>query len=275
MRPLLAHHAVLVLFYFAAQLWAAKALDKGPKTLLAALEQNGHHIAPLGVDHQVPTGPSKENLTMVPVGNIQDVPERRDATHGYHKRLHRHRAHVQSEQDPVERAPASTSTGYTGPYATGGTWTAAFAKAKSLVDKMTLDEKVNVVAGTADTTCEAATGSVPRLGIPSLCAFDGPTGLGSARNVSQFPAQITTAATWDMDLVSQRGAALAREFHDRGVTLMLGPVVSGPLGRSPRGGRSWESFGSDEYLAGKASFSSIAASQKNGILTCSKHFVGG
>ena len=221
----------------------------------------------------MPTGPSRDNLTTVPVSEIPEV-QRRDATHGYHKRLHRHRSHVQSHEALAERAPPSTTTGYSGPYANGGTWTAAFTKAKSLVDKMTLDEKVNIVTGTADTTCEGATGSVPRLGIPSFCAIDGPTGMGFSRNHSQFPAQITTAATWDMDLVTQRGAALGREFYDRGVTFMFGPVVSGPLGRSPRGGRSWESFGSDEYLAGKASFNSIVASQKSGILTCSKHFVG-
>ena len=38
-----------------------------------------------------------------------------------------------------------------------------------------------------------------------------------ARGVTQFPAGITTAATWDRDLMYARGKAMGQEFYDQGI----------------------------------------------------------
>lgn len=70
------------------------------------------------------------------------------------------------------------------------------------------------------------------------CFADGPIGINS-RYSTQYPAQVTTAATWDMDLFYQRAAALAKEYQGVGASVPLSIVV-GPLGRSPYGGRNWE-----------------------------------
>lgn len=81
---------------------------------------------------------------------------------------------------------------------------------------------------------------VPRLGLRGICLQDGPLGVRPARRVSQFPAGVTIAATFDRDLIAKRADAIAEEFKDKGVNIWLGPVTGGPLGRSPRGGRNWE-----------------------------------
>lgn len=55
---------------------------------------------------------------------------------------------------------------------------------------------------------------------------------------SAFPAGVTIAATWDRQLIYQRGVDMGTEHKLKGVDVQLGPVV-GPLGRSPEGGRNW------------------------------------
>lgn len=62
-----------------------------------------------------------------------------------------------------------------------------------------------------------------------------------------FPAGITAGATFNKDLMYQRGLALGAEARGKGVNIQLGPTV-GPLGRKPRGGRNWEGFGADPVL---------------------------
>ncbi|EPQ26186.1 uncharacterized protein PFL1_06122 [Pseudozyma flocculosa PF-1] len=162
---------------------------------------------------------------------------------------------------------------YTGPYAKGtGAWESGFAKARQLVDQMTIEEKVNVTTGYTG-KCVGYTGTVPRLGLTALCLQDGPAGVRPARRVSQFPAGVTTAATWDRDLFAKRAEALADEFRNKGVNIWLGPVTGGPLGRAPRGGRNWEGWGSDEYLSGEASYLTVKHAQQNGLMACSKHYI--
>lgn len=162
---------------------------------------------------------------------------------------------------------------YTGPYTTGGAWANGFAKAKSYVDQMTVEEKVNITTGYTG-KCVGFTGTAPRVGLNALCLQDGPAGVRPVRRVSQFPAGVTTAATWDRDLFAARGEALAEEFRDKGVNIWLGPVTGGPLGRAPRGGRNWEGWSPDEFLTGVASYLTVKHAQSKGVVTCAKHYIG-
>ena len=104
---------------------------------------------------------------------------------------------------------------------------------------MTLAEKVNITTGIgwAGAFCAGQTGSVPRLGLHSLCMQDSPLGVRFADYVSAFPAEVNIAATWDRDLAYARGVAMGDEMRGKGVDVQLGPVV-GPLGRNPKGGVS-------------------------------------
>lgn len=162
---------------------------------------------------------------------------------------------------------------YTGPYSTGGVaWANGFAKAKTLVDQMTIEEKANVSTGFTG-ACAGFTGTAPRIGLKALCLQDGPTGVRPARRVSQFPPGVSTAATWDRELFAKRAEAIAEEFREKGVNIWLGPVTGGPLGRAPRSGRNWEGWSPDEYLSGVASYLTVKHAQDKGVVTSAKHYI--
>lgn len=46
------------------------------------------------------------------------------------------------------------------------------------------------------------------------------------------------------------------------------------MGRHPRGGRNWEGFGPDPYLAGVAMNESVSGIEATGVQTSSKHYIG-
>ncbi|CEH13307.1 glycoside hydrolase [Ceraceosorus bombacis] len=154
----------------------------------------------------------------------------------------------------------------------GGIWKKGYAHAKSLVHQMTIEEVVNVTTGYSG-TCVGFSGEVPRLGLKAACLQDGPIGPRPVRRVSQFPAAITTSATWDRSLFYARGEAMGRQFKAKGVDMALSPVTGGPIGRSPLSGRIFEGFGPDVYLHGAASYETVIGLQKNGLMACSKHWI--
>ena len=132
---------------------------------------------------------------------------------------------------------------YTGPLLSAtdaGIWSKGYPLALPLLQTMTLSEKVSVITGT-DGPCVGTTAAIPRLNLRGMCLQDGPLGVRPVRRTSQFPAGITVAATWDRELFAERGGAMAREFKGKGINMALYPVAgSGPLGRSPLGGRNAE-----------------------------------
>lgn len=91
------------------------------------------------------------------------------------------------------------------------------------------------------------TGSAPRVGFPQLCVQDSAIGVRETDNITVFSPGITTGATFDKTLMYERGVAIGQEFRGKGCNVYLGPTV-GPIGRKPRDGRSWESFGADPVL---------------------------
>ncbi|KAH9232414.1 glycoside hydrolase family 3 protein [Colletotrichum gloeosporioides 23] len=113
---------------------------------------------------------------------------------------------------------------------------------------------------------------IPRLGFQGLCLLDGPAAINRVDLVSIFPSGITAAATFDRDLIYRRGYALGEEFKGKGGHVMLGPST-GPMGRHALGGRNWEGFGPDPYLAGISIAQTVHGVQDAGVQTCSKHYI--
>ena len=72
-------------------------------------------------------------------------------------------------------------------------------------------------------------------------------------------------------LFRARGVGLGKEFVGKGVHVALGPMMN--LGRVARGGRNFEGFGADPYLAGEAAYETILGMQSAGIQACAKHFI--
>ncbi|ORX97354.1 beta-glucosidase 1 precursor [Clohesyomyces aquaticus] len=153
-------------------------------------------------------------------------------------------------------------------------WAESYKKAAKLVEQMTLVEKVNITTGTGWSMdmCVGNTHPVPRLKFPGLCLQDGPLGLRFADNSTAFPAGVTVGATWNKDLMYQRGRAHGKEAKGKGINVLLGPAM-GPLGRMPAGGRNWEGFGTDPVLQGIAAAQTIKGIQDEGVIATAKHYL--
>jgi len=143
-----------------------------------------------------------------------------------------------------------------------------------LLEQMTLSEKVSLLSGRN----KWYTIPVDRLGIPAVVMTDGPHGVrtdgqGSERIVSTstaYPTGISMASTWNRDLIEQAGKALAEETHHLGCHILLGPCVN--IVRSPLGGRNFETFSEDPYLAGQIGTAYVKGVQSEHVGTSLKHF---
>lgn len=63
--------------------------------------------------------------------------------------------------------------------------------------------------------CSGNSGSVPRLGFPGFCLSDGPAGVKSDL-VNGYPAGVSMGASWNRELVHQRGVFKGAEFARKG-----------------------------------------------------------
>jgi beta-glucosidase-like glycosyl hydrolase len=121
--------------------------------------------------------------------------------------------------------------------------------------------------------CVGNTGPANSVGFPPFCLQDGPLGIRFADHSTAFPAGLTIGATWNRDLMQQRGAAHGNEARQKGINVLLGPAM-GPIGRHPAGGRNWEGFGSDPVLQAIAAAATIRGIQSEGVMATAKHYVG-
>lgn len=150
--------------------------------------------------------------------------------------------------------------------------------AAEIVAGMTLEEKASLLSG-ADFW---NTKGVERLGIEPFMLTDGPHGLrkqssdadhlGLNESVAAtcFPSGVGLAASWDVGLVREIGAALGREAKAERVGVLLGPAIN--IKRHPLGGRGFEYFSEDPELAGALAAAYIDGVQSQGVGTSVKHF---
>ena len=153
-----------------------------------------------------------------------------------------------------------------------GDWAQAYSLARALVAQMTNEEKNGILYGQSTTNgCSGFTGSVARLGFPGICLNDAESGVRTGNLVSGYPAQLHVGASWNRTLAQQRARFIGQEFKAKGVNVALGPVV-GPIGRIAKGGRNWEGFSNDPYLAGELVGPTVSGLQES-VIACVKHFV--
>ncbi len=151
-------------------------------------------------------------------------------------------------------------------------------KNKEILDKLTLEEKVGLCSGKDFWTLKG----VPRLGLPEITLTDGPHGLRKKNPDSNksslsdsvpatcFPTAVTTACSWDEELLYRMGEAMAEECLAEKVSVILGPGVN--IKRSPLCGRSFEYFSEDPLLAGKMAAALIKGIQSKNVGASLKHF---
>jgi beta-glucosidase len=137
---------------------------------------------------------------------------------------------------------------------------------------MTLSEKLHfLILGTRSPRVENANVGVPRLCIPPLTLQDGPAGVAFGDGgVTQLPAPLALAATFDRGLAIAYGRVEGAEARTKGIDVLQGPDLN--LDRVPTSGRGWETFGEDPFLAGSLGAAVTDGIQSKGVMAEVKHF---
>lgn len=151
----------------------------------------------------------------------------------------------------------------------------AVARARAIVAKMTLDEKITELHGIRTPDQYRVVPGIPRLGIPALHMTNGPAGVGPGgagpqKKSTAWPAPIALAATWDPELSRTYGKLAAEETRALGSQLFESPDVN--IARVPQGGRVFESYGEDPYLAARIAVANIEGIQSADALANVKHY---
>jgi beta-glucosidase len=142
-------------------------------------------------------------------------------------------------------------------------------KVAAKVALMTLAQKVQITA--MNSALKLETDPIPALGIPGLKSSDGPHGVRDWGNATLFPTLCAQACSWDTGLVHRIGIALGQEFRGKGRFCGLGPMMN--MIRDPRGGRDFETYSEDAYLASRLAVASVLGLQSVGTIATPKHMV--
>jgi beta-glucosidase len=143
-------------------------------------------------------------------------------------------------------------------------------RVSQVMAQMTLDQKISMVHGTSGPYA-GNIAAIPSLCIPALKLEDGPAGVADGMTgVTQLPAPVAGAASWDPSVMQQYGSVVGAEEWGKGVNVNLGPTVN--IVRDPRWGRAFESYSEDPYLAGQLGVGYIGGVQNQGVLAQVKHW---
>jgi beta-glucosidase len=170
-------------------------------------------------------------------------------------------------------------------------------KARELVAKMTLEQKIAQLHGAApamEMTDEAVAklfedakkdpslllmprrvDSLDSLDIPAMRFVNGPSGVGTGDNHPQdaataLPSPIALAATWDVAAAKEFGKVQGSETILLNYMVMQAPSMN--IARVPQGGRVFEAFGEDPFLTSKIAVNNILGIQGEGAMAVAKHY---
>lgn len=111
--------------------------------------------------------------------------------------------------------------------------------------------------------------------LPAANFEDGAVGVRTStqpgETATAFPSAMSLAATFDRTMSQRYGTAIGTEEKDHGFNGDDGPTVN--LMRTPLGGRTFEAYGEDPYLAGQQATGWIDGLQSQGVMATIKHFI--
>ncbi|MDQ0222605.1 glycoside hydrolase family 3 N-terminal domain-containing protein [Streptococcus moroccensis] len=113
-----------------------------------------------------------------------------------------------------------------------------------------------------------------RLGIPVVFQTESLCGL-PIQGGTIFPSQMNLGYTWEPELAEKMTTIISEECRSTGITSSMSPVID--VSRDLRWGRTYETYGEDEYLISQMGVSYINGMQKNktdGVACIAKHFLG-
>ncbi|MCM3790666.1 glycoside hydrolase family 3 C-terminal domain-containing protein [Domibacillus indicus] len=150
-------------------------------------------------------------------------------------------------------------------------------RANLLVDKMTLEDKVDFITGNLNNYYGFYNDGVEKYGIPALTMADGPVGVRIAnpdvqdKKSTAMPAAIGLAATWNTETAEKYGDLLGDEAFNTTHNVLLGPGLD--IARNAFGSRNFESLGEDPYLQSQMATEYVKAIQSNNVLVTAKHYL--
>ncbi len=147
------------------------------------------------------------------------------------------------------------------------------------VKDLTLEEKASLTSGGDAWHLQG----VESKGIPGYMITDGPHGLRKSLASSAgetdldasvpatcFPPAAGLSSSWNPELIRKVGEAMGEECIQEKVAVILGPGVN--IKRNPLGGRCFEYWSEDPYLAGHEAIGIVEGVQSKGVGTSLKHF---
>ncbi|MCW3492656.1 beta-glucosidase H [Microbacterium sp. SSM24] len=152
----------------------------------------------------------------------------------------------------------------------------ATRRARAMLQRMTLEEKVDMLHGELNNFFGFYNAPIERLGIPALTMADGPAGtrIGNpdvnGQRATQLPSPISLAATWAPALAEQYGDLAAEEAFSTGHNVLLSPAVD--IARVAQAGRAFEAFGEDPLLSGTTGAAQLRGIQSNPVIGDIKHY---
>ena len=125
-------------------------------------------------------------------------------------------------------------------------------RADLVIEKMTLDEKIQLVHGAGiagfgptDPSIVRSNGGggfvpgIARFGLPDLNMDDSAVGVGGGAHRGRYstalPSALALASSWDLELARETGALIGRELADQGYNVSLGGGVN--ITREARNGQ--------------------------------------
>lgn len=143
---------------------------------------------------------------------------------------------------------------------------------ESVLDQLTLHEKINLVSGRDSWHTYA----VHRLGIPSLRISDGPNGVRGTKFFNSvatacIPTGTSLGCCWNTDLMYDLGKMMGEQCRAKGAHVLMGPNIN--MVRNPLCGRSFETLGEDPILSGLLALAYCQGVHDTNIMICPKHMV--
>lgn len=167
-------------------------------------------------------------------------------------------------------------------------------EAQKIVDQLTLEQKVSLMAGNIDllnmtpemmaamaemmtsdenhyNVTPYAAGGLDEHNVPPMLFCDGPRGIvcGNWKSTC-FPVSMARGATFDPALEEEVGHCIGREARAYGGNLFAGVCINLPY--NPGWGRSQETYGEETYQIGQMGAALVRGVQDEDIMACVKHY---
>jgi beta-glucosidase len=151
---------------------------------------------------------------------------------------------------------------------------AADQRAESILQQMTLEDKIQLVGGHNFFFIKG----FEKYKIPQLYLSDATQGVHIRKELSSlmekstaFPCPIALTATWNPELAKNYAKCIGEECRVGDVAVLLGPGMN--IYRISQNGRNFEYFGEDPFLAARMIENYVAGVQSTGTIATLKHFL--